>query len=103
MAEIPAVMAVAAVETAIAAETVIPVPAETRIPVAHAVSKRTDAAGTEIGTADLPDRISRTLHRWMIRHFPEEMTEDVRPADVNRIPEIKDNRKAPELWIQFGG
>jgi len=24
----------------------------------------------------------------MIRHFPEEMMGNVRPADVNRIPEI---------------
>ena len=27
-------------------------------------------------TADRPDRIFRISHRWMIRHFPEEMTED---------------------------
>ena len=94
MVEIPAAVDVAAVETAIAVPVgtttpaVIPtVPAEARIPAAHADPKKADAARTETETADLPDRISRILHRWMIRHFPEEMTEDVRPADVSRIPE----------------
>ena len=102
--------AVAAVETAIAAPAVIPVPAGTtipvviptapaetaiRIPAVHAVWKMRDAAETEIETADLPDRISRILHQWMIRHFPEEMTEDARPVDVSRIPENMGNKKSP--------
>ena len=50
-----------------------------------------------------PDRISRISHRWMIRHFPGEMTEDARPVDVSRIPENMGNRKAPELSWQFRG
>ena len=53
--------------------------------------------------AERPDRISRILHRWMIRHFPGEMTEDARPVDVSRIPENMGNRKAPELSWQFRG
>ena len=60
-----------------------------------------DAVETE--TADRPDRISRISHRWMIRHFPGEMTEDARPVDVSRIPENMGNRKAPELSWQFRG
>jgi len=60
-----------------------------------------DAVETE--TADRPDRISRISHRWMIRHFPGEMTEDARPVDVSRIPENMGNRKAPELSWQFWG
>ena len=40
-----------------------------------------------------PNRISRISHRWMIRHFPGEMTEDARPVDVSRIPENMGNRK----------
>ena len=52
----------------------------------------TDAAMSAVGrsrreNADLPDRISPILHRWMTLRFPEEMTEDVRLADVNRIHE----------------
>ena len=39
----------------------------------------------------------------MILRFPEGMMEDARPADVNRIPENMDNRKAPELHSQFRG
>ena len=31
----------------------------------------------------------------MIRHFPEEMMGNVRPADVNRIPEIWEDQKPP--------
>lgn len=84
------------VETIIAAPAAIPHPAETttlaetaiRIPAVHADRRTADAARTE--TADRPDLISRTLHPWMIRHFPEEMTEDARPADVNRIPKNKE-------------
>lgn len=116
MAEIPAVTVAAAVETAIAVPVVIPVPVGTTIPAvipiapaeaaipipaARAGLKKADEVRTE--TEDLPDRISRTLHRWMIRHFPEEMTEDVRLADVSRIPETKGKNKAPELWKQFRG
>ena len=97
--EIPVATAVAVQETAIAvpAETTIPVgisitpaeavvPVAARMPAAHVVWKTRDAVETE--TADRPDRISRISHRWMIRHFPEEMMGNVRPADVNRIPEI---------------
>jgi hemerythrin len=62
-----------------------------------------DRAEAETETADRPDRISRISHRWMIRHFPGEMTEDARPVDVNRIPENMGNRKAPELSWQFRG
>jgi len=29
----------------------------------------------------------------MIRHFPEEMMGNVKPADVNRIPEIWEEQK----------
>lgn len=102
----------AAVETAIAVpvEITIPVvipiaPAEAeilavmRIPVAHAELKRADAAATE--TADLPDRIFRILHRWTIRHFPEGMTEDVRPADVSRILRNKEplNRQTAQGFV----
>lgn len=65
------------------------------------VWKTRDAVETE--TADRPDRISRISHRWMIRHFPGEMTEDARPVDVSRIPENMGNRKAPELSWQFRG
>ena len=96
MAEIPAA---AAIPTAPAETATTPVAA--RMPVVHVARKRTDAAETE--TADLPDRISQILHRWMILRFPEEMMEDARPADVNRIPENMDNRKAPELHSQFRG
>ena len=108
--EIPVAMVVEAVATAIAvpAAAVIPIaPAETttpvvtRMPAVHVGWKRTDGRGTEI--ADPPDQISRILHRWMIQHFPEEMMEDVRPADVNRIPENMGNEKAPELCLQFRG
>ena len=105
MAEIPAETAAAAVGMAIAApvetETpaVIPtIPAEVEIPVAtlipaahETVPKKADAAvWTETEIADRPDRISLILHRWMILHFPEEMTEDVRPADVSRILKNKE-------------
>lgn len=108
MAEIPAETAAAAVGMAIAApvetETpaVIPIiPAEVEIPVAtlipaahETVPKKTDAAvRTETGIADRPDRISLILHRWMILHFPEEMTEDVRPADVSRILKNKEPQR----------
>ena len=62
-----------------------------------------DRAEAETETADRPDRISRISHRWMIRHFPGEMTEDARPVDVSRIPENMGNRKAPELSWQFRG
>ena len=55
------------------------------------------------GDRDRRDRISRISHRWMIRHFPGEMTEDARPVDVSRIPENMGNRKAPELSWQFRG
>ena len=102
----------AAVETAIAAAGEIPIPVEipitpveavvpvaARIPAAHVVWKTRDA----VETADRPDRISRISHRWMIRHFPEEMTEDARPVDVSRILENMGNRKAPELSWQFRG
>ena len=78
-------------------EAVVPVAA--RMPAAHVVWKTRDA----VETADRPDRISRILHRWMIRHFPEEMMEDARPVDVSRIPEYMSNRKAPELFWQFRG
>ena len=81
------------------AEAVVPVAA--RMPAAHVVWKTRDAVETE--TADRPDRISRISHRWMIRHFPGEMTEDARPVDVSRIPENMGNRKAPELSWQFRG
>ena len=114
MVEIPVATAVAVQETAIAvpAETTIPVgipitpaeavvPVAARMPAAHVVWKTRDAVETE--TADRPDRISRISHRWMIRHFPGEMTEDARPVDVSRIPENMGNRKAPELYWQFRG
>ena len=101
----------AAVETAIAApaETTIPAviviptaPAEAaiRMPVAPAVWKMRDGVETE--TADLPDLISRISHRWMTRHFPEEMTEDVRPADVSRIPEIWAKEKPSGCFDSLG-
>ena len=77
------------------------VPVAARMPAAHVVWKTRDAVETE--TADRPDRISRISHRWMIRHFPGEMTEDARPVDVSRIPENMGNRKAPELSWQFRG
>ncbi len=95
-------------ETIIAAPavTTIPVviptaPAEAaiRIPAVHVDRKTADAARTE--TADRPDPIFRTLHPWMIRHFPEEMKEDARPADVNRIPKNKEplNRQTAQGFI----
>ena len=71
------------------AEAVVPVAA--RMPAAHVIWRTRDAVETE--TADRPDRISRISHRWMIRHFPEEMMGNVRPADVNRIPEIWEDQK----------
>lgn len=71
--------AAAAVVTAIAA------PVAMQMPAVHAVRKMRDAVRTE--TADRPGRISLILHRWTIRHFPEEMKEDARRADVNRIHE----------------
>ncbi len=42
-----------------------------------------------------PDRNSLTLHRWTIRHFPEEMMEDVRPVDVSRTYKYSNIRNAP--------
>ena len=106
MVEIPAETVADVAETAVPA--VIPVPVEAEIPVAvpmpavqGIVPKTADAAvRTETGITDLPDRISLILHRWMIRHFPEEMMEDVRPVDVNRIP---DNKKPPEPVNGSGG
>ena len=92
----------AAVETAIAAAGEIAISVATLIPAVHADPKKTDVA-KETKTANLPDRIFRISHRWMIRHFPEEMTEDARPVAVSRTPEYVSNRKAPELFWQFRG
>lgn len=76
----------------VAAAVEITIPVAALIPAVHADPKKTDVATK---TADLPDRISRILHRWMIRHFPEEMTEDARPVDVSRIPEYMSNHHHP--------
>ena len=46
-------------------------------------------------TIGRPDRISPILHRWTIRHFPEEMMEDVRPADVSRTHKYSKIRNTP--------
>lgn len=102
----------APVETATPA--VIPItPAEVEtlvaalIPVAHEnVPKKADAAvRTETEIADRPDRISPISHRWTIRHFPEEMTEDVRPADVSRILKNKEPQRPSQALgfsLSFG-
>lgn len=101
MAEILVVTAAAAAVTVIADPVATAIPAEAvapvaiQIPVAHAGWKMRDVARTE--TADLPELISQISHRWMTRHFPEEMTEDVRLADVSRIPEIWAKEKPPSL------
>lgn len=65
------------------------------MPVAHVIGPngvnvldRAEKAATMIAedrSLGHPDRNSLTLHRWTIRHFPEEMMEDVRPAGVSRI------------------
>ena len=80
--------------------TAIAAPVAMQMPAVHAVRKMRDAVRTE--TADRPGRISLILHRWTIRHFPEEMKEDARPVDVNKIhentPEPLPNGPGVLLW-----
>lgn len=46
-------------------------------------------------TIGRPDRISPILRLWTIRHFPEEMMEDVRPVDANRTHKYSNTRNTP--------